>query len=335
MSRSSSSQQGSKQPCTFQMQCVTCQEVVQQRDTGTSELCSHAARCISKWYKENITGGKSNPHTSHGQTEDGEATISTSLSFDKAFPHHFNYALAVSTQGDALSTRDKEKMRIFVDGLCPGYSLPTAETIKNVLYATMLVQDANLRVIISEVKAVACGLPFISLQIDLWSRRLSKECFVALCCSMIRGVLADGTTADQPAASTRNLQRIVYAIELKLFQALMKFERFKRTKHTAQNIASWLNTTLNEFGLKATDIVLVTPDGESRQYEAVMKEAYGVTTRIEGEKYVTSHLVVPSFAMLRKHHQPPSCRCRSPLCPQTPLTHGASKTPRLPRSTRA
>ena len=83
------------------------------------------------------------------------------------------------------------------------------------------------------------------MQIDLWSRRGMKECYVAFNISFVVGEMCAAGLDD----------------EAEMFECLAGFEKFQKGTHTGANIASWMNNKMEALTLTAADIGLSTPDG--------------------------------------------------------------------------
>ena len=122
---------------TFHMECLQCGKVVQQPDTGTSNLTAHMQDCVPAKYQAEVCNQVSNPHTAYGETAGGDVSFHAGLTFADSWEHHYNFALATADEKAPIATEGKPRTRIFVNGLCPGYRPPDDATIKNILYAYM------------------------------------------------------------------------------------------------------------------------------------------------------------------------------------------------------
>lgn len=200
-------------------------------------------------YEEDIMMSSLNSHFNHTTSKEGKEEVSASISFDQMLPHHVQYTLAVTCDQHALRTRERPEMNDYIHGLRNGAKLPCRVTIKEILVACNELQSAKLRSIFKSLDRL--GGSYLGLQFDLWSQKRMKFQFASLNCSFVTEEKVNGE------------------MKLKMNECLLSFEQFKKTKHTAVNIAQWMLDTLASYCVRADHITCVTADGAANGIKAM------------------------------------------------------------------
>ena len=166
-----------------------------------------------------------------------------------------------------------EAFQKFLDSVDPAYKPAARQTCNRLLVALQRVFTRNTRLKFEKLRPARLK-KWISFQLDLWSSGLSKEAYGALTATFVEETFED-------ANREFDINEVRSAVEgsgpdakergLKISTVLLDFSAFPYIRHTADNIAAWIVTTIAKYGLTLADVLIIVPDGASNGKKACRK----------------------------------------------------------------
>ena len=176
------------------------------------------------------------------QVQLSDGSFVTVFNFEDCLPHHLDFMWMVAA-GSPMRLNRNAVFRDFVRGFEPRAVLPHNETVHRLAGLTDEAQLAFQHARRQRLMATMEGMPFIGLQMDMWTDSNSGICYVAVHDSFV----------------IENLDCKVP--ELQLIDELLEFCLFPYTHHTGELIGQWMVRMLLKYELPAWAISGVTPDG--------------------------------------------------------------------------
>lgn len=161
----------------------------------------------------------------------------------------------------------------FLDSLDPGYKPAARQTCNRLLLALQRVFTRTTRLQFDQLRSSRLKR-FISFQLDLWSSGLSKEAYGALTATFIEETFEDANrefNIDEVRTAVEGTGSEAKERHLKISTRLLDFSAFPYIRHTADNIAAWIVSTLAKYGLTLADVLIIVPDGASNGKKACRK----------------------------------------------------------------
>ena len=144
-----------------------------------------------------------------------------------------------------------EAFQKFLDSVDPAYKPAARQTCNRLLVALQRVFTRNTRLKFEKLRPARLK-KWISFQLDLWSSGLSKEAYGALTATFVEETFED-------ANREFDINEVRSVVEgsgagakergLKISTVLLDFSAFPYIRHTADNIAAWIVTTVTKYGL--------------------------------------------------------------------------------------
>ena len=197
----------------------------------------------------NLTGGKGTNALDDGQSVSGKKLVP--WTFDQAFAHYVRYADMVVMNMRPLSVGLTDQFRTFLKGLNPRAVPPCDRTLQRIVRCMAAGIQLNVKdEVMQAVKHMrAYGMGSVSFALDIWTANYINTSFACLTASFITNTNHN---------SSYEFKRLTLA-----------FSSFGTTSHTSANIKKWLDGVLATFGLKASDIVIVSPDAAANGIKAL------------------------------------------------------------------
>ena len=184
-------------------------------------------------------------HSTSLANKDGK--LGAPLRFEKQFAHHVRLCDIFVMNYRPLQLAHTPEFRTFATGLNNRNVPPSPATTRRIIMAMdACIFDAILRqlgVVVAQMRRF--GLPSVGMSVDMWT---AKYTAVKYLCITIHYI---GREGGKPTG------KFVWR------EHVIEFCSFPELTCNAKTIAKCYRDALNRYGLKLSDVVLVSPDGES------------------------------------------------------------------------
>lgn len=219
---------------------LTCKSPVTVWGKSSGPFFKHCRRFAKKGCAGHIEVLKELNELSVRQVLMPDGNYVTVHSFKESFTHHIGFTWLVAG-GMPMRNSRKPLFRSYIRGYEPRALLPSNVSVHRIATCIDEIQLAKQRLRRARHIAEHAGHACIGLQLDLFT---DSATHLAYACIHVTYIIE---TSE----------------ELELNDETLDFNLFPTTTHTAVDVRDWLTATLVTYGIDATSIAGVTPDGEA------------------------------------------------------------------------
>lgn len=238
---------------SYARKCNTCGQVFECVGKGTESttICRHfrekGKRCIlhKDIHRLMIENSK---HSRTNTTASGDTVPVRTFADD--FENLNNASCFIIHDNLALQSGESPNFRNYTVGLKADHRPPTAENVYDFAQAHLLLNKLRARQAVKNGRRFY-GAKWMFLSLDMWSELHAAESYASLTMNFTYGTSKD---EDQEPAREK---------------VVLSMKPFGADRHTGENICAWFSEVLRDYGILATDIFLIVPDGAANGKKAV------------------------------------------------------------------